>query len=522
MTVACQTAPPGFTPKTPGLTEHGPQLCPEPEARDALGAFALADLGPAWEAQKSSEDFSHGEPVAVVDLDGDGHLDILLGDRTRLQVYLGQADGTYTEAAEALGFVQTDRASTLSPVDLDGDGTLDLLLGRGDAANQMWMHVDGLWVEEAEERALNLEPHKPKSMAWGDSDGDGDLDLFIANDLRGQAPPEVGDLNEWLRQDGNIFTDISADLSPEERHGYSKIATWMDMDNDGDLDMFIGNHMQPFGPNFALENDGGELSSWPHADLNATMSTMGIDTADLNGDGLMDILLADVLGMPLYISEPDGRWHREDVARGLTLDADAGQFTAWSSMLGDINNDGRVDAIAMMTPAAAGEADPSGELEGLSHSTEQPDALWLQDAHGNFSQVGPAWEMDHTEQAGVGGFVDLNRDGWLDVIKSRRRARTDVWMARCGEAAWLGVRLIGTGGQGHGLGSRVEVEAQGRVQTRWVHSAGRGLQIAVPFETHFGLGQTETIDRLTVRWMDGTEQTWTDIATRQYLTVQSP
>ena len=118
--------------------------------------------------------------------------------------------------------------------------------------------------------------------------------------------------------------------------------------------------------------------------------------------------------------------------------------------------------------------------------------------------------------------VDLNGDGWLDVIKSSRKGRTDIWLAHCGSEAWTQVMLNGPPGNPHGLGARVTMEADGHIFTRWMTSGAPGYLLSAPYRLHFGLGAAVSIDSMHVEWSDGHLQSWTELEPRQVLTATHP
>ena len=224
----------------------------------------------------------------------------------------------------------------------------------------------------------------------------------------------------------------------------------------------------------------------------------------------MDLAIAGQQEIALLMSTDDETWYRADTALDLTVDG-IERVTAWSTNLADLDNNGRIDAIATFGPS-----DPD-EDPGFIDPEEQPDGLWLQQPDGKFLDQATEWGMDQTTHSRVVGAIDLNGDGWLDVIKSSRKARTDVWMARCGTESWLRVRLEGSSGNPHGLGARVQVESASGTQTRWMTSGAPGYLLSAPYELHFGLGDDPQIDRLEVRWADGSVDEWVDLEGRQFV-----
>ncbi len=175
-----------------------------------------------------------------------------------------------------------------------------------------------------------------------------------------------------------------------------------------------------------------------------------------------------------------------------------------------MDNDGRVDIVSGFSPS---DGDEHGELPFKA----ERDGIWLQQTDGRFLDVSQEWGLDSLDANRAGVVIDLDRDGWLDVVKSARKGPAVVHRSRCGEAGWLGVSLAGPEENPHGLGARVQLEAVGRTQTRWIMAMGPGYMSSQPPTAHFGVGDVERIDSLTITWPDGGVSRYTDITPRQYV-----
>lgn len=148
-----------------------------------------------------------------------------------------------------------------------------------------------------------------------------------------------------------------------------------------------------------------------------------------------------------------------------------------------------------------------------------------------FRQHGPLRFQDVTVAAGgldggaawgsAASFADLDGDGWLDLLKRQMAGPPVIYKARCGEAAAVTVRLAGTQPNPYGVGARIEVEAGGVTQTRWIH-AGESLSSSAPYMAHVGLADATTIDRLTITWSDGTVAAFEDLDVNEHIEVRHP
>ena len=512
---------------TGALVELGPEkICTDPEARAILGPFWQPELDPAWteadalvppEAQTEGAKI-FGDPVAVGDLDGDGHRDIFLPNIALPQLFLGDGAGGFVDGAHLLP-AQWDiehpiQGLSVELADLDGDGDLDLYLGRAEAADELWWNLGDGRLEQALGTGFGTTALAPRAISWGDVDGDGDLDLSVGNDTSAQVPPEPGDENTlWLQVEPGRFEDVSDRLPLPVRQSYTKNTPLIDVDGDGDQDMVLIAHLD--GPNRLLLNDGsGSFTESPESGLNELIHGMGFDAADLNDDGLPDMLVAGTMQIALYMSLEPGRWYRADIAQGLVLDGEDKRVTAWSSVFADLENDGHPEIVSGFAGLDHGPS--AGEVP------DQPDGVWRWIEGQGWSEESALWGLDQIEENRAVAVVDLDQDGWLDVVKSARFGGTRVWMARCGEAAWTRVRLRGLPGNAEGIGARVTVRSRAGTQRRWIVSGGSGTLVSIPHEAHFGLGDATVLEELEIRWPDGTVQNFSGLSINRFVTVMHP
>ncbi len=232
---------------------------------------------------------------------------------------------------------------------------------------------------------------------------------------------------------------------------------------------------------------------------------MGLGVGDLNDDGLPDMVITDQEAMHLLISD-GGQWYDAAASRGLRPGEE--QHAAWGVAMVDMDNDGLLDIPVVFGPPESGSF------------FKQPDALWLQSADGTFTDRAAEWELAQTGNGRGMVTADLNDDGWLDIIKTDYLGGpASAYMSRCGAEGWLMVRIVGSGANTHGVGSRITVRAGDRRWTGWLTAGSTSMASSGPLEVHFGLGMLDRIDSLTVAWPGGGESTFTGIPTRQVLTI---
>jgi hypothetical protein len=243
------------------------------------------------------------------------------------------------------------------------------------------------------------------------------------------------------------------------------------------------------------------------------MAAMGIDSADINGDGLLDYCISDIGPPRCLLSDSFGSFIESSLALGITpaewigLEGTVG----WSLELVDLENDGILDLVQVSGP------DTGAAMDG---NMDFPDLIWQGQADGSYE--------DRSESLGFADLhphyglaaADLDGDGSLDLVTSGPGDRPRVYMNSCRSRSWLEVQLVGTAGNSEGFGARVEVSAGGTTRVRELYNLR--AQGQSPARLHFGLGEAEQIDSITVRWPDG-ESTTTDSAmSRTLVTALHP
>lgn len=318
----------------------------------------------------------HG--VAIGDVNGDGLDDVYFCQPGGMpnKLYVQNADGTATDLSSEAGVDWMEMTGASLIVDLDNDGHQDLIVGtyagllfmRGDATGRF--ELKSMWPTSDEYQGL----------AAADYDNDGFLDVFACGyshrGIFGFVSPmpfhdaQNGGPNVLLRNDGDWnFSDVTADTGLDAHNRrWSYAASWEDFDNDGDLDLYVVND---FGPNNLYRNDGGRFVDVSYQlgaeDLAQGMS---VSWSDFNGDGRMDIYVGNMFssagtritfqekfkdgvadatkaifqrharGNTLLEARPDGTFEDVSVEAGVTM----GRWS-WGSKFIDLNNNGLDDLL---------------------------------------------------------------------------------------------------------------------------------------------------------------------------------
>jgi hypothetical protein len=377
--------------------------------------------------------------------------------------------------------------------------------------------------------------------AWLDYDRDGDLDLFVANYLDwtpannkvcgaegkrlGCSPTDYEGLPNLLyRNDGaGRFSDVSGPTGIAAHVGKGMSVAVADADGDGLMDVFVANDQLR---NFLFRNvDGrtfvetGVEAGVAYTEDGVPVSGMGADFRDLDGDGRPDIFLTALSGepFPLYLNTADGFFvpatHRAGVGFATVM------MSGWGTGAYDFDNDGHKDLFSANSHVSE-NIDSYGP-----HHYRQPNALFRGVGDGRFRDVtaaaGAAMQRARAHRGCA--FGDLDNDGLVDVVVSVIGEPPEVlYNVTASGGRWLGLRLEGTKSNRDGIGATVRLTGEsGRVQYDHVTTAV-GYASASDKRVHFGLGADRSAREIEIRWPSGTRQILRNVAAGQLLEVKEP
>jgi serine/threonine protein kinase len=333
--------------------------------------------------------------IAAADVDGDGDLDVLLGnDGTPSRVLLNAGDGTFLTSIELPGGGAVTQS--IAAADVDGDGDLDVLLGNFNSPSQLLINAgDGTFptsIELPGGSAYTL------SIAAADVDGDGDLDVLLGN---------FGDIDVLLGGDGSLSRvllnagDGTFPTSIELPGGaYTNSIAAADVDGDGDLDLLLGNDGSP---SQLLLNAGGGTFPTSIELPDGSASTFSIVAADVDGDGDLDVLLGNFFSpSQLLLNAGDGTFPT-------SIELPGGSAFTTSIAAADVDGDGDLDVLL------GNYFDPSRTLPISGDGTfNSPSRVLLNAGDGTFpTSVGLPVDCAFTRSIAA---ADVDGDGDLDVL----------------------------------------------------------------------------------------------------------
>ncbi|MFP6872137.1 MAG: FG-GAP-like repeat-containing protein [Verrucomicrobiales bacterium] len=497
-------------------------------------------------------DHAWGTGSSIIDIDNDGDRDIYVCNYdTANSLYLNQGNGTFIECAKKFGLDLISAGHTPAFCDFDLDGHLDLYLMTNLFYDPRGKTTEPIVARGSDGKPMVLPKFRKFYGITGITAGDTPDSISVDHDSVGQS-------DHLLRNNGNgTFTALTR---PGQLVGKGNSAIWWDPDADGRPDLYVANDFQD--TDFFLRNIPGApmrndiKSAFPHI----TWFSMGSDSADLNGDGLVDIVVTDMSGTnhfkqkvgmgamsanseflttafprqymrnTVFINTGTSRFREAAYLTGL-----ANSDWTWTIRLSDFDNDGLVDVFITNGMAVnLNVADNSsavnvlpGETEWAKHVRAGSGPLKEQNlAFRNlgdlaFENVSKPWGLDHVGMSYAATAADLDRDGDLELIVTNLNEPVSIYRNNARQTNRILVKLRGTKSNRDGIGATVRVTTGKGEQVRFL-TLSRGYMASGEAMIHFGLGDEPDITSLSVLWPSGHRQVFEDLEANRQFTITEP
>lgn len=518
------------------------------------------------------------EPVgsggALIDLDNDGDLDVYLVQGRLLsppgetlkpifpspkhgggRVYRndlridasGRPHLSFTDATEESGLEADGYGMGVAAGDFDNDGRIDLYLTNF-GSNQLWRNVSGdghIRFENVTAKAGVDDPLWSTSASFADLNGDGWLDLFVANYLdftleNHRACRSPGGRQDYCgpqsyngepdhlflnRRDGT-FADITgpAGLAEAASSGLGVVAA--DFDQDGRIDLYVANDQRR---NFLWRNLGNKdgephfqniaLESGAAVSMDGrSQASMGVVAGDIDNDGDDDLFMTHLNADTNTLYLNDGRGVFEDRSAATGLGAPSLAYTGFGTALLDLDNDGWLDVVVANGAVRVIEAQARA---GDPYPLKQANQLFRNRGDGTFADVSGQAGLEFARLEVSRGIAagDVDNDGKPDLLLSNNNgpARLLHNASKDGNA-WIGLRVLTRSGR-DAFGARVAVvRRDGSTLWRRVASDGSYLSASDP-RVLVGLGKDPEIHLVRVRWPEGKVETWTGLEAGRFHTL---
>ncbi len=488
-----------------------------------------------------------GSGVALLDYDNDGWLDIYLVNGSTYDAESGKAkapraalfhnnhDGTFTDVTTKAGVANERWGEGAVVADYDNDGWPDIYVSNFGKNRLYHNNHDGTFTDVAEKAGVTL-GNWSTGATWGDYDGDGRLDLFVPGYVHydlAHPPGQIGQTQAFCEFRGvrvmcgprglpgetdhlfhnngdGTFTDVSqkAGVSDEKGHYYGLASLFIDVNNDGKVDLLVADDSTP---NYLYLNkgdgtfeDASFASGYALNDSGRETASMGIASGDITHTGNVDLYNTTFSDdyKPLYLNDGDANF--TDVSYQMGIAEPTIPFLGWGTGFFDYDNDGWLDLLE-----SNGHVYRQADQSPWGTTFQQRPLLFHND-HGKLSLV-PAVEGTSLAKVGAGrgmAYGDLFNDGKIDAVINNLDGTPSFLRNQVTNGNhWVELKLVGgKGSPRDAVGATAFVTAEGFRQRGDVISGGSYASSSDP-RLHFGLGTASHIDTVEIHWPSGLHET---------------
>lgn len=427
--------------------------------------------------------------VAAGDIDNDGCTDLYITHFGPNQLLKNSCDGTFTDVSKRSGTDDDGWAISASFVDFDRDGWLDLYVGN-------YVHYDPRSGTQCHTASGALDYCTPQAFRY-------QPDRLFHNERNG------------------TFVDVSRTALMGAPAAPALGVSTADFDGDGWIDIYVANDGEP-NHLWRNQRDGtfrnvALLSGVAVSAEGKPEGSMGVDAGDVDDDGDEDLFMTHLpdQGNNLYVN--DGAGSFEDASVRARLGPPSLGFTGFGTAWLDVDNDGRLDLLAVNGAVAIGPKRAAGTFP-----YDERKLLFKNTGDGRFDNVsargGPAFETSDVSRGAA--FGDIDNDGDIDVLVANNNGPARLLVNRVGNGRrWIGLKLVGRAGGRDMLGARVAIERDGVTLWRRARSDGSYASANDP-RVLAGLGDNPLIRRVRVVWPSGRTEHWSDLTSDRWFTLE--
>jgi enediyne biosynthesis protein E4 len=485
---------------------------------------------------------SSGGGASFIDFDKDGFIDLFLSNgiwiegfsngekpvkMPETQLFRNRGDGTFENVTAKAGANDQSYAMGAAIGDYNNDGYPDIYVCNYGANILYLNNGDGTFTNVTKKAKVAGKNECSVGAVWLDYDNDGFLDLYVCNYLNfdpeykyfyapdGFPGPMAYDSQaDYLyRNNGDgTFEDVTLAMGIIDRDGRGMGVGAADYNDDGFMDIYVANDHTV---NYLWHNDGGKkftdrgvMSGTAFSQAGEATVSMSVDFADFNSDGLLDIFVSDDTYCSLYENMGNGVFTDRSNSSGIAISA--GQFVGWTSSFVDFDNDGLIDIFKT-----------NGELK---HLYGHEDQLFKNFGDGKFKEISAdLGNYFHEAYVGRGACLgDYDNDGDFDIYVANLNGRGMFLRNNKGnQNNWLMLDLVGTTSNRDGIGARIKIIYGGKIQTTQKKSTS-GYLSQNDHRIHFGLGKSDLVEKIEIKWPSGKFQVLENTEVNQILIVTEP
>ncbi len=542
------------------------------------------------------EYFYNGGGVGIGDLNKDGLPDIVMGgNMTASKIYLNKGNLQFEDITKSSGFnIPENWARGIAMVDINSDGNLDIYVSRSGPdkitghklGNQLFINQGNLtFKEEAEKYGLNYAGNTTQT-AFFDYDNDGDLDAYLVNNVMDYNGPNTihpkkidgssPSTDKLFKNNGNgTFTDVSTEANILSE-GFGLGISVLDINRDGWQDLYVSNDYLTNDLLYINQKDGTFKNEIEQYFKHQSYSAMGNDAADIDNDGLVDLVTVDMkpqdnerwknmfglMNYDRFLSEKKVGYQPQYMRNTLQHNngdrpnssnpffSEIGRYAgidatdwSWGALLADYDNDGFRDLLITngypkditnrdfvvyrmaehQQKMRNNRSSNKNTLEMLKQVTGAflPNYLYQNNHDLTFKDQSKNWGFTENSYSNGVAYADLDNDGDLDLIVNNLNQEAFLYKNNADKNPdnhYLTIKLEGTDVNPYGFGSKIWLYKDSQVQFQ-ENSPYRGFQSTVDNQLHFGLGPTTKLDSVIIEWPDQKRDKITNISANQGIQI---
>jgi len=421
---------------------------------------------------------------AMADMDNDGDDDLYLTNLGTNRLFRNNSDGTFTDITDRAGVGITEWSTSCAWLDYDRDGWVDLFVGH--------------------------------YVVWSI---DRDIRCTLDGVTKSYCTPESyqGISPRLLRNRGDgTFADVTESAGISQPHAKTLGNVIFDIDGDGWLDIAVANDTQP---DYLYQNLGdgtymevGTMSGIAFSENGTARAGMGMDVSDYDHQGKFSLAVGNFSHEMIGLYRNEGNGLFIDVAAQARIGVGSLPYLTFGVFFADVNLDGHPDLVATNGHVE----DRIAQVQKTIAYRQRP-LLYLNTAEGRFEEVGAAAGTDfaHPIVGRGAAYGDLDSDGDLDILFTSNNERPRLLQNDTShENNWIRFRLQGTRSHRNAIGSTLKVTTGSGTQLQMV-KAGHSYCSQSEWALTFGLGKAQQVDRVEVHWTNGLRESYPGFAINQ-------